>query len=130
MLLTTPAMFRAFTATDTDVVLLQTTDPVRALTICAKSVQTARTSFACVAQPAAALHAVEPRQHQIEDDEIEQLAEPGLDAGDAIADRRHGVTVAAQEVRDAFAQARLVFDHQDTHRSSVSRTAWPRVRRT
>ena len=49
---------------------------------------------------------------------------------DAVADRGHGVAVTRQQIHDALAQARLVFDHQDTHASSVSRGPRRRVRRT
>ena len=67
------------------------------------------------AQPAADLHAVEPRQHQIEHDEIERLAQPGFDTGDAVADRGHVVAVPFEEIDDAVSQAGFVFDHEDSH---------------
>ena len=67
------------------------------------------------AQPAADLHAVEPRQHEIEHDEIERIAQPRLDARDAVADRGHLVTVAREQIDDAIAQAGFVFDHEDAH---------------
>ena len=78
------------------------------------------------AQPAADLHAVEPRQHEIEHDEIEELAQPGLDTGDAIADRGHDVAVPFEEIDDAVSQAGFVFDHEDSH---ARHCATRRVRR-
>ena len=67
------------------------------------------------AQPPADLHAVEPRQHEVEHDEVERIAQPGLDAGDAVADRGHVVAVARQQIDDAVPQAGFVFDHEDAH---------------
>ena len=71
------------------------------------------------AQPAADLHAVEPRQHQIEHDEVERLAQPGLDARDAVADRGDLVAVARSRSTMPVAQAGFVFDHEDAHASMV-----------
>ena len=67
------------------------------------------------AEPAADLHAVEPRQHEIEHDEIEELAQSGFDTGDTVADRGHDMAVPFEEIDDSVSQAGFVLDHENSH---------------
>jgi hypothetical protein len=67
------------------------------------------------AEAAADLHAVESGEHQIEDDEIERIAEAGLEAGDTIADRGDLVPVVVEEVHDSIAETGFIFDHEHAH---------------
>ena len=59
------------------------------------------------------------------------VAQPGLDARDAVADRGHLVAIAGQQIDDAVAQAGFVFDHEDAHADDCATAARARdVRRT
>ena len=69
----------------------------------------------CRTQSAADLHAVEPREHEIEQHDIERFAQAGFDAGHAIGGRCHLVAISREEIGNAGSQARFVFNHEDAH---------------
>src|SRR6516162_8259045 len=84
------------------------------------------------AQFAADLEAVFPRQHDVEQDEIEGTLAGPLGCGQAIGDALDLVTFHAEIVFEAESDARFVFDDQDaTHglttagRSMVKVLPWP-----
>ena len=71
----------------------------------------------CPAQPAAHLDAVDVRQHQVEDHEIEGLASAELDRRLAKL-RDHDLVAGCQEqVPETLAEGRLVLDDEDAHAS-------------
>ena len=57
--------------------------------------------------------AVEPGQHQVEDDEVDRLGVEGRDRGTAVADDRDGVPVALEIEPQELAEAWFVLDDQD-----------------
>ena len=54
-------------------------------------------------------------QHEVEQHELERIAQPGLDAHHAVPHRGDLVPVPGQQIDDAVAQAGFVFDHEDPH---------------
>ena len=67
------------------------------------------------AQAPTDLHAVQPRQHEIEQHEIELIAQAGFHTCDAIGRCRDDVAVGGKQIGNAVPQARFVFDQEDAH---------------
>ena len=60
------------------------------------------------------------RQADVENGQIEALAEQGMQGAAAVLDPVNGVAFPAECLLNAFAQCNVVFDKQQTHGVSVS----------
>ena len=76
-------------------------------------------------QAAADLEAVEPRQHHVEDDEVELLLGEAVERLAAVAGRDHLVALLAQRVGEQRLHGLLVVDEQDSSRLLSRRAGRP-----